>query len=392
MNYNFFKGAMQFAFDIWTKDVTSENYKEEIKKAQSYCWLFFISVLVSATVYVVFEKPENDFHLISNLILVWLFLSFLPLIFGFILLLSKIEKIHLSTKSECNSIHKCKAAIKESIIDKDFIHIKQFTKEQLQKYEDYKNFIVAFEESTQIKPEVFGTINKDGLNSIGGRFQCVIANPDYYKGDVKKVNGLIQYFLGNYQIASNNQYVRIFSLPMRESRNILTEQENEVLFFYVLSNVCAGIDTYVLEVELDKPYEFFKTIDYVIGDVFDSKTGLKKSKLYFSYAIDDKNRNNILCTTDDCLLHLMQSDFNVRQEICNNSNTDDRCMKITNKKDKEYNDLVKILGFSKEKESQVLTTFKNRLDEKNEDGINYRNIGNTIANEAIKIINSLISK
>ena len=393
MSNNFFNGAWQFATGIWTKDITIGNYKEVIKNTQSYCWLFLVSIILSVLAYVFFENLSGRWQILSYVALFWMFLSFIPLIFGFIVLLSKLDKIPLTTKTfDCNHIHKCKEAIKDTIIEKDYAHTKKYTKfsllKLLQKWDDYNIFIGNFQSVTNINKSQIYQINADGKSSIGGRFHCVIANPNYYSGDEKKTKTLIKYFFSNYDVARNNQYIRIFSLPTMNGTNILSNIENKNFLFYVISNVFSEIDTYVLVVDnnIDKEYEFFKTIDYVIGDIFDN--GLKKTKLYFSYAIDDAHRNDILSTTDDVLINLMQNDFNERIQIYHNAGSTDICLKIKSKRNEDYTEFLKLLNISKDVEKELLSEYKDFLS----DGKITKGVDNEMLKNASQTLQSWINE
>jgi hypothetical protein len=375
MNNNFFKGTWDFATKIWTKDISITNYKEIIRDARCYCCFFLVSVVLSAIFYTCFEKSDNELHIISNIALVWILLSFAPLIFGFVVLLSKIEKIPLTM--QCNQIYNCKDAIKDVIIEKDIAHTKKFTKKLLQKYNDYIVFITEFEKATNITIVDDDLINTDSINSKGGRFRCVIANPNYYNSTDDERTAMIEYFFSNQKIAENNQYQRIFSLPTKGKENKLSAEESKTMYFYVLSNVFSGVETYVLQVDENETYDFIKNIDYVIGDVCTSE--LEKSNLYFSYAIDIANKKKILKTTDDCLLHLMKSDFNTRIQICHKAGSNDSCMKITGNRDREYMEFIKKIDVSLDKEKQYIEELLSWLSHSRNGGINLHKIDNNTA-------------
>ncbi|GHT74909.1 hypothetical protein AGMMS50262_08830 [Bacteroidia bacterium] len=243
-----------------------------------------------------------------------------------------------------SALLRCKDVIKDLLFQDRFDDVEKLIKEQIKNFTKHQDFATKFKNVTNKTELKLDAIKTDAGNSVGGRYRCVLSNPDYYKKDEVQTKSLVRYFLLFYKDAQVNRFKRIFSLPIESKNNGdvakgKDEEQCKLFLYYIIANIIAGVDTRILIYKNGNP-NFFKALDYVIAENFDAD--LKKTKLYFSYEKEGDTDDWALCSTDSYLINIIRNDFKARLEYQENSNN--CCLKITEKRDENYKHLLRLLG------------------------------------------------
>lgn len=341
MDFTLIKDAVFFPIRILCLTITTENYRQECKHAVQ----FAVSMLVITLMFILFAV--RDFEVVEWIIFGVNYL----IIIGLTVLCWKIKRCGelVQQNSVCsNPIYQCIDAIRAMLTDKESHDTEEVVRNLLTRYDSYKKFIKDFKEFTNHSPKDLNLIFSDAKNADWGRFECVVANREYYTGGFMDddVKGMILYFVRHYALAEKHRFSRFFSLPMSRvdknvSKCLLSEGEKSIFLCYVICNLIAGVETFVLCVYEQDKHDYFSLFDYVIGQF--KREGKMVNKVYFSYAFGDSD-DKIICTEDCGMINLLQRDFDKRRSLCNQAKSRESCLKIVNMTNNDWCTMIKTLG------------------------------------------------
>ena len=205
-------------------------------------------------------------------------------------------------------------------------------------YDSHEKFVKDISLIKDIKKTELTDITKDAVNSIHGRFLCVLSDSRYYPADGITINQspeakeLIEYFFRFEKHTEKNHITRIFNWNPNE-----TAYSKRVFLQYLLANDIAGMDTYVLfskepiltGLDSDIPSKYFPYIDYVISDILHKDTHSRETKVYFSCDVSEKEPDSVIVSNDNFLLHLLETDFANRLDLKDGKKTQNHCTQLS---------------------------------------------------------------
>lgn len=368
------KDSILFLIEIIKiKKITPDNFENVVKSAYHNLVGTFVILIIAVVGFIVTTILDSNNLKVTSIIIIGFIL--LSLFIGTWVLLSKLNNLIIFKQAKCSTFIECEGKIRELLFSDRHKDVETLLYNKIKEHKKHQDFVDEFKEITRREPDRLSTISETAKHSIGGRYQCVLANIKYFEdrpdGKFSQVNGLINYFLSFNNLTQHNQFIRIFSLPSKgnatERKANLDEEQAIILLHYILANFMVGIETYVLMFNDERnDYKFFKTLDYVIGENYIN--GQKETKLYFSYETAMMKGDYVMCSTDNFLINMMQQDFNERRKTIGVDENELTCIKISDRNEYFYK-LLRVLGIFNEKneeikpgiEKEILDSFLNRI-------------------------------
>jgi len=378
-------GFRTFIENNWKTELSETNFQKVIRDKRIALISFLIFILLGLVVAIVTilvnNVPDDQINTLKGTILSLITFSIILLVLFVLalLLLHKVEKITLSSDNS----HTQFPAYSKDIVDdlmslmkfqqfrfkNNFEDIEKIAKNIIYKFPDNQSFVNKLVEITKGEVVALSRIKGNIDTSFCGRYSCVLLVSEYDKDK----EYMIKYFLSFYETIhtnKNNQISRIFPLPVKTEERITTFNEMQCKTFlsYVLINMIAGINTFVLDYDEEilrdringnKENIFFNNIDYVIAEKCNINNEKQETELYFSYKNEGATEPQTFRTKDICFINIFQKDF--YNQLKYEEHGHHRCLRVS-WDNNMYKTLLNRLNINRTKEIEILTSIQKILD------------------------------